>query len=107
LFKSPEKWSEKKQQIAKSLFREYYDIAKGYSLTHSRRMIFCKNSIKNAARLSLARWYDQGTESEFKTFNTIAASVYVHYDEILNFFVKRSTNASAESFNSNSKDFRA
>jgi len=70
-------------------------------------MIFSKNTIKDAARLSLARWYNQVAESEFKSFNTIAATVYEHYDEILNFFINRSTNASAESFNAKIKTFRA
>jgi hypothetical protein len=38
-------------------------------------------------------------ESEFKSVNTIAATVYEHYDEILNFFINRATYASAEAFN--------
>jgi transposase len=42
-----------------------------------------------------------------KSFNTIDASVYEHYEEILNFFINRSTNASAESFNAKIKAFRA
>jgi transposase len=46
-------------------------------------------------------------EAEFKSFNTIAATVYKHYDEILNFFINRSTNAVAESFNAKIKAFRA
>jgi transposase len=107
LFKSPEKWTEKQKQRARLLFERYPDIKKGYSLTHSLRMIFSKNTIKDAARLSLARWYNQVAESEFKSFNTIAATVYEHYEEILNFFINRSTNASAESFNAKIKAFRA
>ena len=107
LFKSAEKWTERQKQRAKILFQLYPDIKKAYGLTHSLRMIFSKNTIKDAARLSLARWYNQVAESEFKSFNTIAATVYEHYDEILNFFVNRSTNASAESFNAKIKEFRA
>ena len=107
LFKSPDKWTEKQNHRAKILFKEYPDINKTYSLTHSLRMIFNKNTIKGVARLSLARWYNQVAESEFKSFNTIAATVYEHYDEILNFFINRSTNASAESFNAKIKAFRA
>jgi len=107
LFKSPEKWSQNQKIRAQILFREYPDINKAYSLTHSLRMIFNKNIIKDAARLSLAKWYNQVAESEFKSFNTIAATVYEHYDEILNFFINRSTNASAESFNAKIKAFRA
>jgi transposase len=106
LFKSADKWTEKQKQRARLLFELYPDIRKGYFLTHSLRMIFSKNTIKDAARLSLARWYNQVAESEFKSFNTIAATVYEHYDEILNFFINRSTNASAESFNAKIKAFR-
>jgi transposase len=107
LFKSPEKWSLSQKTRAKILFEQYPDIKKAYSLTHSLRMIFNKNTIKDAARLSLARWYNQVAEAEFKSFNTIAATIYEHYDEILNFFMNRATNASAESFNAKIKAFRA
>jgi transposase len=107
LFKSADKWTQKQKQRAKLLFELYPDIKKAYSLTHSLRMIYSKNSIKDAARLSLARWYNQVAESEFKAFNIIAATVYEHYEEILNFFINRSTNASAESFNAKIKSFRA
>ncbi|MCL2597070.1 MAG: transposase [Paludibacter sp.] len=62
---------------------------------------------KDAARLSLARWYNQVAEAEFKSFNTISDTIYEHYEEILNFFNNRSTNASAESFNAKIKAFRA
>ena len=107
LFKSPDKWTEKQKHRAKLIFERYPDIKKAYSLTHSLRMIFSKNSIKDAARLSLARWYNEVEESKFKSFNTIAATVYEHHEEILNFFINRSTNASAESFNAKIKGFRA
>jgi transposase len=107
LFKSADKWTEKQRQRAGLLFELYPDIKKACPLTHSLRMIFTKNSVKDAARLSLARWYNQVAEPEFKSFNTIAATVYEHYEEILNFFINRSTNASAESFNAKIKAFRA
>ena len=106
LFKSQEKWTEKQKHRAKLLFELYPDIKKGHSLTHSLRLIFSKNSIKDAARLSVARWYNDVANAELKSFNTIAATVYEHYEEILNFFINRSTNASAESFNAKIKTFR-
>jgi hypothetical protein len=59
-------------------------------------MIYNKNTYKDCARLSLAKWYNKVEESGFKSFKTIVATIYEHYDEILNFFVNRSTNASAE-----------
>lgn len=107
LFKSPEKWTNKQKNRAEILFEQYPDLQQAYSLTHSLRMIYAKNTIKDTARLSLARWYNKVGESGFKSFNTIAGTIYEHYDEILNFFVNRSTNASAESFNAKIKAFRA
>ena len=55
LFKSADKWTKKQKQRAEILFDEYPDKKKAYCLCHSLRMIFSKNTIKDAARLSLAR----------------------------------------------------
>lgn len=107
LFKSADKWTESQKQRAKVLFETYPDLEEAYSLTHSLRMIFFRNTIKDAARLSLARWYNKVDGSGFKSFNVIAATLYEHYDEVLNFFVNRATNAFAESFNAKIKAFRA
>jgi transposase len=107
LFKSAEKWTQSQKQRAEILFERYPDLREAYSLTHSLRMIFSKNTIKDAARLSLARWYNKVDDSGFKSFNVIAATLYEHYDEVLNFFVNRETNAFAESFNAKVKAFRA
>jgi transposase len=70
-------------------------------------LIFAKNTIKDAARLSMARWYKKVEEAGFHSFNVIAATFYEHYDEILNFYNNRSSNALAESFNAKIKLFRA
>ena len=107
LFKSPDKWTESQRKRAEVLFEIYPDLKEAYSLTHSLRMIFSKNTIKDAARLSLACWYNKVDDSGFKSFNVIAATLYEHYDEVLNFFVNRATNAFAESFNAKIKAFRA
>jgi len=106
LFKSPEKWSQSQKQRAKILFAQYPDIKKAFSLTHSLRLIFSKTRDKAIAYTKLARWYNDVTESGFNSFNTISATIYSHYKEILNFFDNRSTNASAESFNAKLKAFR-
>lgn len=106
LFKSPEKWSQSQKQRAKILFAQYPDIKKAFSLTHSLRLIFSKTRDKTLAYTKLAKWYNDVTESGFNSFNTISATIYSHYKEILNFFDNRSTNASAESFNAKLKAFR-
>lgn len=46
-------------------------------------------------------------EARMHSFNVIAATFYEHYDEILNFYNHRSSNAMAESFNAKIKLFRA
>ena len=51
LFKSADKWTERQKERARILFEEYPDIEIAYGLSHSLRMIFSKNSIKDAARL--------------------------------------------------------
>ena len=107
LFKSSDKWTKRQKERAAILFEEYPDLKKAYGLCHSLRMIFSKNTIKNVARVSMARWYNQVEEAGFKSFNTVAATFYEHYDEILNFYNNRSSNAMAECFNAKIKLFRA
>ena len=107
LFKSGDKWTPAQRLRAEILFREYPDLETAYGLSHSLRMIFSKNTVKDAARLSMARWYDKVEEAGFHSFNVIAATFYEHYDDILNFYVNRSSNAAAESFNAKVKAFRA
>jgi len=107
LFKSGDKWTQKQKARAEILFTQYPDIKKAYSLTHSLRMIFSHTTVKGIAYTKLAKWFNDVTDSEFKSFNTISATIYVHYANILNFFDNRSTNASAESFNAKIKAFRA
>lgn len=106
LFKSAEKWTKKQKERAEVLFEIYPDVKKAYNLTHSLRMIFSHTKVKGVAYTKLARWFNNITESGFKSFNTISATIYAHYPEILNFFDNRSTNASAESFNAKIKSSR-
>ena len=102
-----DKWTITQKQRAKILFREYPKLKIAYGLCHSLRMIFAKNTIKDAARLSMAKWYNKVEEAGFHSFNVIAATFYEHYNDILNFYNNRASNAAAESFNSKIKLFRA
>lgn len=74
---------------------------------YESRQLRSNGFYEDSARLNLARWYNRVADSGFKSFNTIAATLYQHSDEILNFFNNRSTNPSAESINSKIKAFRA
>jgi transposase len=107
LFKSANNWTDRQKERASILFEEYPDIKTAYGLCHSLRLIFSKNTVKDAARLSMARWYNKVEEAGMRSFNVIAATFYEHYEEILNFYTNRSSNAMAESFNAKIKLFRA
>ncbi|HCV14795.1 MAG TPA: DDE transposase [Rikenellaceae bacterium] len=107
LFKSPDKWSESQKKRARILFKLYPDIKEAFSLVHSLRCIYNQKHPKNVAIAKLALWFNRVTDSGFKSFNSISATIYAHYDKILNYFNNRSTNASAESFNAKIKAFRA
>lgn len=107
LMVSPEMWTPSQRERAEILFELYPDIEMAYSLTHSLRMIFAQKCDKEAGRKSIKKWYAKVGEFDNKAFNDIAAAMYDREDEILNYFVNRSTNASAESLNAKIKDFRA
>ncbi len=89
------------------LFEQYPDIEKAYNLSQKLSYIYENNTNNNAARTKLAHWYNDIEKSEFKAFNTVARSIYLHYDNILNYFNNSSTTASTESFNAKIKRFRA
>ena len=66
-----------------------------------------ENEQKPDSRDGLRSCYTKVGEFGNKAFNDIAAAMYDREDEILNYFVNRSTNASAESLNAKIKQFRA
>ncbi|WP_241652678.1 transposase [Leeuwenhoekiella marinoflava] len=59
------------------------------------------------AYTKLAHWYKDVEESGFKSFQTVANSITLNYRSVLNYFLNRSTDASAESFNAKVKAFRS
>ncbi|AZI40492.1 transposase [Epilithonimonas vandammei] len=65
-----------------------------------------QNITKSVAMLKLAHWFKDVEESGFKSFTTLKNTITNHYNDILNYFEIRSTNASAESFNAKIKNFR-
>lgn len=107
LYKSTEKWTNTQKERAAILFTEYPEIEKAYKLVNKLRNIFNLTKDKGVAFTKLAHWYKDVEESGFKSFNTVANSIYLNYHSILNYFTNRSTNASAESFNAKIKAFRA
>ena len=63
------------------------------------------NPIRSDAAYHPERLKNNETKAKLFILNDIAAAMYDREDEILNYFVNRSTNASAESLNAKIKDF--
>ena len=106
LYRTREKWTESQCLRAKILFDEYPDLEKAYNLSDKLRKIYNQNITKSVAMLKLAHWFKNIEESGFKSFSTLRNTITHHYNDILNYFEARSTNASAESFNAKIKNFR-
>ncbi|MGX5691523.1 ISAon1 family transposase [Arcticibacter tournemirensis] len=107
LYKDQQNWSAEQAERASLLFERYPSLEKAYQLTRGLSWIFSNTKDKLYAFARLARWNEKVEQSGFKSFNTIARTITLHHNNILNYFDNRSTNASAESFNAKIKAFRA
>ena len=107
LFKNPSKWTLNQSKRAEILFHMYPDLKKAYNLSQNLSWIFENTHDKTVGLSRMAKWYEKVRQSGFKSFNSIARTLSIHYKSILNYFDYRSTNASAESFNAKIKAFRA
>ena len=107
LFKHHSKWTLRQKERAELLFNLYPDIQKAYKLSNRLFSIYQNTTNKGIAFTKLAQWYNEIEASGFKSFNIVMKTIQQHYESILNYFDNRSTNASAESFNSKIKSFRA
>jgi transposase len=106
LYSSRSKWTENQSERAKILFDFYPDIEQAYNLCQNLSWIFNNTKEITSALIRLAKWDEKVRQAKFKSFNTIARTMSIHYQNILNYFDNRSTNASAESFNAKIKAFR-
>lgn len=107
LFKSSGQWTEDQQERGRVLFREFPLLEKAYRLAMVFRGCYEHSHSREEGKARLQEWYGKVEEMSFDSFRTAAESIKAHEDTILNYFVARSTNASAESFNAKLKGFRA
>jgi len=104
--KKPNEWTYSQELRAKLLFDQYPIIEKAYKHILEFRSIY-ETRDQTIAEFMFKDWIDKTHELKIKEFNTVANTVQYNLDNILNFFINRSTNANAESFNSKIKLFRA
>lgn len=107
LFKHKSKWTSQQSERAEILFERYPDIEMAYNRYLELIDIYNKNTVKEIAAGKLAHWYDRVEKMEMSHFRTVIETMQNNYLSVLNYFEKRSTNASAESFNAKIKAFRA
>ena len=107
LFKPQSKWKTQQTERAGIRFRGYPQLKLGYDLSMMFRACYEHSTSIPEAREKLQAWYRKIEEKTMDTFLTAAESIRLHEPTILSYFVNRSTNVSAESFNAKLKNFRA
>ncbi len=107
LFKSEGKWGERQQERALILFREFPELKRAYDLSMSFRFVYEHATSPADARERFAGWCTKAEASGIASFLTPLETYQTHEETICNYFIDRSTNASAESFNAKLKNFRA
>lgn len=108
LFKSRDKWSKHQEARAKILFKLYPKLEEAYNIINKLRSIFRSSSLtKETAKVKLDEWYKEVNACTLREIKAVRDTIKFYEDEILNYFIERDTNASAESLNSKIKCFRS
>ena len=106
LMMSENKWTDIQRHRVNILFKHYPILKEAYALAMRLRQIFnTKTNRVNAMKL-LDVWFNQVSEMTHNSFRAVIKTIRNHYPTILNYFLRRATNASAEAFNSKVKIFR-
>ena len=108
LTQTPDKLSERTKERMNLLFRLYPKIKESYDIINKLRAIFRSTSLdRDAARVKLHGWYKTVNRCTIREIKSARDAIKSREDNVLNYFLERSTNASAESLNSKMKGFRA
>ena len=107
LFMPESKWRRQQKERAEILFTEFPEIKKAYDLSMMFRSCYEYAKDKETGRKQLGVWYAKVVASGIDEFLVPGETIKLREETILNYFVSRSTNASAESFNAKLKNFRS
>ena len=106
LLKSGDNWTAFQREEMRILFELEPRMRTAYGLLCSLRSIFDKRQDKEKARKALHSWYKNVGKSKIRELFAVRDAIMGKEEYVLNYFNNRSTNASAESFNSKIKGFR-
>ena len=107
LMKSRDKWTERQKAEMEVLFKLEPRIETAYNLVHRLRCLFKSKITPEEAKPKLDEWCKDVGKSLIRELISVRDTIRQKETEILNYFINRSTNASAESLNSKIKGFRA
>lgn len=109
LHKSSGNWTDSQKERADILFQEFPQLKDAYEITMQFRGIYEQAKDPDDAKQRLQKWYESVEErlEIFPSFETPMQTIQLHEESIVNYFISRMTNASAESFNAKIKNFRA
>ena len=101
------KWTDRQKTCAKILFEMFPKIKEAYTLICSLKSVFSNKSIDlGAAKVKPHEWYQKVSACTLREVKA-ARDAIKYKEEVLNYFINRSTNAHAESLNSKLKGVRA
>ena len=104
---SRDKWSDSQKTRAALLFGLYPKIKEAYELVDSLRAVFRSKLSREEATKRLHGWYQKVAECTMREVKAARDLIKSREEQVLNYFINRSTNAAAESLNSKLKRFRA
>ena len=107
LMKSPDDWTDFQREEMRLLFEIEPKMKVAYGLLCALRNIFSKAKDRKKAGKALHKWYKNVGKTRIRELISVRDTIKSKEEYILNYFNNRSTNASAESFNSKIKGLRA
>ena len=107
LMMSQNKWTDTQRHRVNILFKRYPILRNAYHLAIELCQIFNAKILPTKALGRMNRWYERVMELGNNNFRSVIKTFKNHAPTILNYFRRRSTNASAEAFNSKVKIFRS
>ena len=100
-------WNDIQRHRANILFKHYPILRQAYELAMELRFIFNKKTKRTTAMRLMNKWYEKVSALGNPNFRSVIKTFKNHASTILNYFLRRATNASAEAFNSKVKIFRS
>lgn len=101
------KWNDVQRHRANILFKYYPILRQAYEQAMELRAIFNMKTSRFKAMKLLNMWYEKVSALNNPNFRSVIRTFKKHALTIINYFLRRATNASAEAFNSKVKIFRA